>query len=151
MRCKGTTADGNRCQRNAQEGSDYCYQHKENYKHNVSGRPAKYDKQFIEELADKMVEWYEDSEDNVFLDKFMVEQGLYSELVSRFAEKNNYFHQSLKRVKDIQKVRLLEKGLYGIWDKSLVIFTLKNVSGMRDRQEHKVEQEGNITINVEGV
>ena len=34
MRCKGTTKDGSRCKREAQEGSDYCYQHKPSNKEN---------------------------------------------------------------------------------------------------------------------
>ena len=151
MRCKGKTKDGGRCKREAQEGSDYCYQHKEGYEHNVSGRPPKYDDKFIRSLADKMVDWFLASDNNIFLEDFMIEQGLYSELCSIFAKRNDYFLQSLKRVKAIQKQRVLRLGLEGIWDKSLVIFTLKNVSGMRDKQEHKVEQDGNITINIEGV
>ena len=151
MRCKGKTNDGGRCKREAQEGSDYCYQHKEGYEHDVSGRPTKYDDKFIRSLADKMVDWFLASDNNIFLEDFMIEQGLYSELCSIFAKRNDYFLQSLKRVKAIQKQRVLRLGLEGIWDKSLVIFTLKNVSGMRDKQEHKVEQDGNITINIEGV
>ena len=34
MRCKGTTKDGSRCKREAQEESDYCYQHKPSNKEN---------------------------------------------------------------------------------------------------------------------
>lgn len=135
MRCKGTTNSGERCQRKAQEGSDYCYQHQEGYEHNVSGRPKKYTDEFIKDLADKMINWFKSDKDNIFLEDFMIEQDLYSELCSIFAKRNDYFLQSLKRVKAIQKQRILRLGLEGEWDKTLVIFTLKNVSDMRDKKE----------------
>ena len=150
VRCKGTTADGGRCKREIADDEEYCYQHRPtNAK--KGGRPVKYDNKYIENLADEVLEWFNADEDNVFLDDFMVEKGLPGQYVSRFAKKNDYFCESLKICKTIQKQRLLHKGLDGEWDKTLTLFTLKNVSEMRDKQEHKVEQDGNITINVEGV
>ena len=50
MRCKGTTAEGNRCQRVAQEGSDYCYQHKEKDAEN-----RRNDKKAVKEKAAAML------------------------------------------------------------------------------------------------
>ena len=50
MRCEGTTAEGNRCQRVAQEDSDYCYQHKQKDAEN-----RRNDKKAVKEKAAAML------------------------------------------------------------------------------------------------
>lgn len=146
MRCEGKVNSGRQCKREAVEGKKYCWQHQPGVDKN-GGRPPKYDDEFIENLADKMTDWFEKDEDNMFLEKFMIEQGLHNQYVTRFAKKNEYFSETLKRIKGIQKMKLLERGLTGEFDRTMVIFTLKNVSDMRDKQTTEIT--GDMSINLE--
>ena len=146
MRCKGETITGKQCKRDAVEDKEYCWQHQPGVE-SKAGRPVKYDKEFIETLADKMIEWFNSDEANLFLEKFMLSQGLHREYLTRFKNKNEYFCNALKRAKGIQKLRLIEGGLSGEFDRVMAIFTLKNVSDMRDKQTTEIT--GDMSINLE--
>ena len=55
MRCKGTTKDGSRCKREAQEEFDYCYQHSGETKENGRNKPDGLKEKAASMLADPTI------------------------------------------------------------------------------------------------
>lgn len=104
------------------------------------GRPPgakNYDDEFIETLADKMDKWVikankSENPADWWLGEFIVGQGLYEEIVSKFSERNEVFNKSLKKAKMVQQNRLVTLGLQKKIDTGMAIFALKNVAGWRD-------------------
>ena len=81
--------------------------------------------------------------------------GISEVTLNSYKKKYPKFFKSLKKGKEVVDYQvekaLLNKALGG--DTTAQIFWLKNrrPDKWRDKQEHKVEQDGNITINIEGV
>jgi hypothetical protein len=113
---------------------------------NKGGRPKKYTKQYIDELADRMAEWFGiqlnqpvnqkdfESNKNILLKKFAVLNGFSEQRISEFAAKNEKFSEVLKVVKDVQWVKVAD-GLTEGGNKTTGYIFLGKQFGMRDRQE----------------
>lgn len=113
------------------------------------GRPVEYTDEIIRGYADEMVQWFLASDENVFIKDFFISKQLPSEYASRWADKSDYFHHAYKRCKDIQEQRLVNGAIRGDYDRVFSIFTLKNVAGWRDKQEHEIAgKDGAVQIDV---
>ena len=97
--------------------------------------PSKYTDEFIDKEAIALIEYVDTCKLIPFEFEFAPLRGYYSDLLSKWAAKNDNFYLALKRLKDIQKQRLVLLGLAGKIDKTMAIFTLKNVAGWRDKKD----------------
>jgi hypothetical protein len=111
------------------------------------GRPRKYDDKFIEALADKLDVYFVDKS-HYYLGQFCAEHGLYPELISDFAKKSIAFAQALKRAKQMQEARLVERSMSKEFNPAGAIFALKNVAGWRDKQDITTNDESISEVKV---
>ena len=68
---------------------------------------------------------------------FAIKLGVHRETLLNWAESNDEFFDALKRAKDMQKEILIQNGLVGAYEKTFAIFTAKNITDMRDKQEER--------------
>lgn len=102
------------------------------------GRPKKYTPEFISNEAEALEKWAKaryDSKQTFFLMDFAYQRGYHSQRLSEFAKESEIFSESLKRAGDLQTLSIVKNALNGLIEKTMAIFTLKNVAGWRDRRE----------------
>lgn len=109
---------------------------------NKGGRPPKWTKEKIEGLIGNLEEWAQHPS-SLVLEQFCAQNGLYPELISRFADRNERFSQALKRAKASCVSHAVEALASGAAPAGM-IFLLKNISDMRDRKE--VEHTGDVKL-----
>jgi hypothetical protein len=71
---------------------------------------------------------------------FAIKIGVHRETLLNWVESNPDFFDAYKRAKDMQKEILIQNGLVGAYDKTFAIFTAKNVTDMRDKQDSEITQ-----------
>lgn len=101
--------------------------------------PSKYTEQFLD-IEAVALEAYAESSNRPLVEEFATRRGYYSQVIwnEKFSERSAKFGFALKRFKDIQKVKWLELALT-TKNQAAAIFTLKNVSDMRDEQYLRAE------------
>ena len=97
------------------------------------GRPLKYTEEIINKHADGLVAFMA-IPDNFWIKDYAILNKFPSEYITIWAEANEYFSQSLKKVKDIQESKLVKIGMTKGSNYVFVIFTLKNVAKWRDQE-----------------
>lgn len=98
------------------------------------GRPKKYTTEFIEAEAIALLEYAKEA-NLPFKQEFAIKRGYYSQLMSQFAKENDLFYEALKKMEDIQTLKLVKGMLGKKLNTAGTIFTLKNVAGWRDNQK----------------
>lgn len=101
------------------------------------GRPYKYD---YEKLTDDLLD-YIDRTDIPILAEFCYEQGILRENIYAMAERNGNLKYAIKRCIERKEVQLEKKSLSGDVDKTMAIFSLKQL-GWKDKQE--IEHSGGM-------
>ena len=78
---------------------------------------------------------------------FAVKIGVHRETLINWCDKHEEFFDAYKKAKELQRNMLITNGLRGNYQTAFAIFTAKNITDMRDRQE--IEHSGDMTINVD--
>lgn len=90
------------------------------------GCPEKWTKPKADKLGRDLLEWVKESEDNIFWEEFLLERGLYKEIVAYLSHKfpKSEFIDSVKLARRYQEIRLCK---YGMMSKkpTMPIFLLK--------------------------
>ena len=104
------------------------------------GRPKKYTPEFIEAEAVLLLE-YADRAVIPFKQEFAVERKYPSQNMSLWAKENDVFSEALKRMEDVQQMKLIKALVSKKGNTAGIIFTLKNVAGWRDKNstEHEFD------------
>lgn len=100
-----------------------------------TGRPN-FTPEFIEQLRLKLIKWIK-IPTNWWICDFAIENDIWEQRISEFANKNELFAETLKKAQQIQKSRLVKLSLARKVDTTMAIFALKNVAGWRDTQDIK--------------
>ena len=95
------------------------------------GRPKKYTAIFIQKEAQALLA-YAKATAIPFEKEFASKRGYSSQRISEFANISEEFSDALKKMKDIQEVKIFKAALWGKINPTMAIFTLKNVAGWRD-------------------
>ncbi|MFA5299123.1 MAG: hypothetical protein WC389_13025 [Lutibacter sp.] len=107
----------------------------------AGGRPTKYKPEYCDIIVSYFIA--EAEEDKLpFLSKFAREiAGVCCDTAIEWTKEYPEFSESYKKAKDIQKEYLISHALDGKINPTAFIFTAKNITDMRDRQEteHKFE------------
>ena len=147
VQCKAKTNTGEQCNRETEE--EYCWQHQGNK--NKGGRPEIYSTR--EELEKDIESYYKycvENEQPLTVIGLACYLNMTRETLNQYQKKEK-FSDTIKKAKARIEMDINIGLLKGHYNSTGAIFNLKNNFGWRDRQEHKVEQDGNITINVKGV
>lgn len=111
-------------------------------------RPKKYTDEYLEKLADALINWI-NKPNSFWLKDFAIENGFASQQMTVFSERSEKFSEALKRAKDIQESKLVKMGFNKKYNCTMAIFALKNVAGWRDNEnknDNTEKQAINITI-----
>lgn len=132
---------------------------------NKGGRPSKYDTKYCEEIITFFdQEPYEDKELTHFgkngevswvdykrmanklptLRSFAKHIGVNVDTVYEWIKVHQEFSEAFTHAKDLQKWFLIENGLNGCYNPAFAIFTAKNITDMRDKQEVTNELVGEL-------
>ena len=68
-------------------------------------------------------------------ERFAYSIGVHRETLRNWCETNGEFFAAYKKAEMLQKDILIQNGLMGAYEKTFAIFTAKNVTDMRDRQD----------------
>lgn len=115
-----------------------------------TGRPTKYK----EEYCKGIVKYFEDVYKALERDKVIPFFSTFGreicdvspDKMSKWAKKHKKFRQAYKKAKAIQKECLIAGALKGLFNPTAFIFTAKNITDMKDKQEH--EHSGKVDHNV---
>jgi hypothetical protein len=115
------------------------------------GRPTLeelYPDSYLDKLADKLESFFPENPAKLWLFQFAIENNIPSDYLVDFAERNDKFMFALKKAKDWQTLRLTEKGFSNAANTGMAIFSLKNVSNWRDKQELSGDEKRPIKVHI---
>ena len=121
-----------------------------------NGRPTKWTEEECDKLADRMNDFFIKARADFmaitkdftgirtipFLSKFCRDNDISHDTMLVKADLYPKLSESLKRAKEIQKEILIAGGLSGIFNPTAFIFTAKNMTDMRDRNETDITTNG---------
>jgi hypothetical protein len=79
--------------------------------------------------------------------KFAVKIGVHRETLLNWCKKYPEFLDAYKKAKELQRNILITNGLRGNYQTAFAIFTAKNVTDLRDKQE--IEHSGGMSLTLE--
>lgn len=90
------------------------------------------------------------------LSAFAREIGVSHDTLCEWAKEENRekypgFSEAYKKAKQLQKEFLIENGLNGLYNPAFAIFTAKNITDMRDRQEHELSGKDGGPVSILGI
>ena len=107
-----------------------------------------YPDSYLDSLAEKLENFFPNNPTKLWLFQFAIENDVPSDYLVDFAERNEKFMRALKKAKDWQTLRLTEKGFANAANTGMVIFSLKNVSNWRDKQELSGDEKRPIKVHI---
>lgn len=120
----------------------------------AGGRPTDYNPKYCEEIIEFFDKepWEETENGRVpcklpTLARFAVDRGVCRETVWNWSQTHPEFFNAIKRAKAIQEDLLVQNGLTALYDKTLSIFCLKNLSDWKDKKEVEHSGEG-ISLSI---
>lgn len=93
----------------------------------------KYTEEKALEIGNKLIEWLR-IENNIFYKEFLLNNNLYTDLVSDLCKKYDSFLELIKKAKEIQEMKLCKLGITGLINPTMTIFCLKNNHGYSDKK-----------------
>lgn len=116
------------------------------FKYTDNTKNIKYDKEYAYNFFKEMLEWFLESEDNLFVGKFVIEErGLYIDIVDHFLTKHPELRPMYVNIKEIQKMRISGGGLKNIYNAGMSKFLLQANHGMSEKSI--IETNGNVNIS----
>ena len=96
----------------------------------------KWTREFAGDLARKMLNWFQASDENWFLGEFAATQKMHRSRLAEIAAKFPHeFGETFQHCKQIQENKLLKFGIEGKKNPVMTIFALKNTSEWRDNPD----------------
>ena len=118
-------------------------------KYNKKGRPRTWTVEEIDKIADEMWEYFTQTPEGInsyLLKTYYSKKGLPAQYISIFAERSQYFHETIKRIKELLESRTYENALHNKVNPTVAIFGLKCNYNWNDKNED--EKDRNVTINI---
>lgn len=100
----------------------------------LGGRPTTYTDEFIEDLADRLLEWLK-KPTSPWFEAFALENNVPSDRFMDFAKKNEKFAEAYHFAKMWQKQKLIEGGLLNKFNTKITCLLLGSQYAIRDQQE----------------
>lgn len=109
---------------------------------NKGGRPRKVAKDNIAEYGRMLVAEFEEHlrtlethKDPIFIEAWARKHDITDETLRKYRDESQEFSVSYKRAREIQKEVLIRGAMKGWFNPTAFIFTAKNITDMRDKQE----------------
>lgn len=106
-------------------------------KNGEGGRPKKYTDEFIENEAIEFEKWME-LPDSIYFKEFAFGRGYTSQLFSEWAQTNQRFSETFKKVREWQEFRVAKGTLKNEFNPSFAKFFMGNVCGWAEKIESKI-------------
>ncbi len=104
---------------------------------NPNGRPKVHTEAFIDNEAEKLLEWLEVKE-NIFIEDFCIKRDIRAATISEFARVNKKFSQAYEKVKEKQKMTLFKGGLSKKFSFPMCALILSHNHGIHQKTEQKL-------------
>lgn len=108
------------------------------YTTTAGGRPKKYTKEFIDNAGDKLQEWIDESDQNIFIEGFCYKYRIDEDLIGDFSRQSEKFSGAVKHLKAKQKLVLFEKGLDKTYSHPMCTLILGHNHGIYQKTEQKL-------------
>jgi hypothetical protein len=115
---------------------------KQSQKIDLGGRPEKYTKEVIDDLADEFLEWLK-KPNNVWFKDFCLDKNIDPRLMTDWAKKSHKFSEAYILAQARQESKLMNGGLFNKMNAGIVKFALVNNHGYNDKKEVNVTSNGN--------
>ena len=113
-----------------------------------------YDNRYIEDIADKMLEWTKKpakTPKDLWIGVFAQEHGLHRQYFWNWAKKNEKFAKVYNIAKQRQENELICNSLVKKYDPYMANNALKNVAGWRDKQEVDIGGQQDNPVNIKEI
>lgn len=110
----------------------------------------KYTNEKIDQIADDLCRWYNESEKHIFLKQFAVKNFILANRFSEFCKKSEYFKFIHSYVMQIQEIRLIQLGLDKTVNVALPILCLKNNHGYKSEPNAEPLEDVEIVVKLPG-
>jgi len=98
------------------------------------GRPKVYDRKFIENLADELLEWLKQGK-FCWFERFALQKDINPDLLSKFASENKKFSGAYEQAKAHQRIVLIEGGLMKKFNYNMTQLLLGHHYGVFEKKE----------------
>ena len=117
----------------------------------VMGRPKIYTEEVIQQEADALINWIQDSK-NTYIGQFAFQRGYDRQRISEFARDNKYFSDAYRQAIQWQENTFLHNALTRKWDSAFASKAMARVcrpewKNSWDREEDKTEGPTTVIIN----
>jgi len=111
-----------------------------------------WDEKKLIEIGERLIEWLNSDDRNIFFREFLQEEGLYNEFISRHKDVSS-FVKLINSAKEIQELKLLKFGCFSKKiNQAMIMFVLKNHHEYKDRVDYTSQGEkidNKVVINNE--
>jgi hypothetical protein len=105
-----------------------------------TGRPIKWTEQKAMELANELIEWMKSSDNNIFFERFLVENKEQSpQIVSELSKKFKSFSEAIKRARKIQEYKIIDMGTMRS-NSTFAMFLLKSNHGYIEEYQKQTKE-----------
>lgn len=102
------------------------------------GRPKVYTEQYINDLARHLNYWIDEDINNIFIERWCLQNDIPEEKVTKELVKNDRFSQAYKKLQTKQKVALCEGSLKRKFAHPMCALILSHSHGMYQKTEQKI-------------
>lgn len=106
----------------------------------------KWTEEACHELLDKLQEWYDEDETNIYFQEFILKEGLYRDVLDYVQRKFTSVSERFQYFQDLQEARLVRLATKGVTKEGFTKFMLINKFGYSERIETKNENTNNTSI-----
>ncbi len=108
-------------------------------------RHKEYTEAWLKKEAKALLKYAHDT-DMPFEKEFASRRGYSSQRISEFANKSEEFSEALKKMKDLQEIKIVKAAMERKINITFAIFTLKNVAGWRDIPIINTSEDRGLTL-----
>lgn len=116
-------------------------------KDGINGKTfEKWTEKACHELLDRLQEWYDEDETNIYFKEFILKEGLYRDIFDYVQGKFTSVSERFQYFQDLQEARLVSLATKGVTKEGFTKFMLINKFGYAERLETKNDNTNNTSV-----
>lgn len=113
----------------------------------TGGRPQKYTKELLDNLADKLTEWMA-IDKNLWLNNFFTDNYMPVDGIDTYCNRSEKFSLAYKHAKTVQESKIFVRALERRYDGTMARFGLMNNHGWAEKSKTEISGNANNPLNV---
>jgi len=94
-------------------------------------------------MGNDLIDWLNEANTNIFYKEFLLEHGLYKDVVRHLGQRFPSFYELIKKAQDIQEMKIVKWSSANKMNVIMSIFCLKNLHGWRDYRDLEITTKQN--------